>query len=196
MAFAALSDVGGTPLVMIFAGPFGIDGSDFTGGAAGSGGADGIDGADGTPGTDGTDGAVGINAALNADAAADATALVGVSFLLDSRDICSPLALGGTSTAFFTGSPPMFSPLVAAEAGSNSPIFAGSPSFSFNFFLGWPFPGPGSLKGRLRGLVILPVGGNRGFGMRCLTGRSSSSVSGLSPFACSFARKKFRTRPT
>jgi len=56
-------------------------------------------------------------------------------------------------------------------------------------------PGPGSLTGRLRGLLILPVGGRRGFGRRCFCGRSSSSTRGASFWACSFARKKFWMRP-
>lgn len=45
-----------------------------------------------------------------------------------------------------------------------------------------------SLSGRLRGLVILPVGGRRGFGYRCFGGRSSSSTRGSSLFSCSLAR--------
>ena len=112
--------------------------------------------------------------------------------VLGCRDMASPFTiLAFSGIGFLNGSPILGSALVL---GSASLGFA-SPSLSLSFLRGWPFPGPGSLIGLFLGLVIFPVGGRRGLGSRCFGGSSSSSISGLSLFAWSLARKKFWTRP-
>ena len=103
------------------------------------------------------------------------------------------------STAFLSS--PTVTPSPVTEPGRASLSFPGvgpsallvSAELSVFFFLAL-LP-PCSLSGRFLGLEILPVGGRRGLGKRCFCGRSSSSTSGSSPLACSFARKKFCMMP-
>ena len=60
-------------------------------------------------------------------------------------------------------------------------------SVFLSFFFALPMPW--SFAGRFRGLLILPVGGRRGFGRRCFCGRSSSSVKGAL-FVCASLERK------
>lgn len=66
---------------------------------------------------------------------------------------------------------------MATPLEGSGAAFGGGGAGGFGFFFFLEFP-PWPCIGRFRGARIFPLGGNLGFGRRCLTGRSSSSTRG------------------